>query len=524
MNVPKNLRGYFEQVYLPATQDRSGITLKRYATAINNLEKFKGYDPQIDRVTGKMLARFGQWCKERGISEGVVKRYKRYLRMIVRHARPGRFPKGAGFNRGSKTPYRRHSVMGYFQEHYRPASTFATSTLQGYETAIKKLCLFRGGDVTLGQVTPRLLRKFRNWLAQDMADSTAIQYAQTVSEVFKHARPSRYRAYGDQWQRQLLEAPSIRATVPPTPSLYERISRADATEGSLLWFLYSVYLIEKDLAAASAQQLEITAKAFGRWFGREVMLSELSSDPINKWLLSMIDTHAPKTIKRRRSDLLALWRYAFEVGHVDEAPRRIRKIKVPYTIPDAWTLQEMRLLLEAVERRIIYFRNGVHAGRFWRAFILTAYDTGLRLSDLLAIRYDSVSRNGILTVVQQKTGHPQVCRVRPVTLEAIAETFPPERNLVFEWPYGHSEIHRHWRSILADAGLPVHRRNGIQKLRRTSASHLEAIAPGTASWHLGHRSADLARRHYLDPQVAMSERELPPAIESADRLAAIEDR
>ena len=97
-------------------------------------------------------------------------------------------------------------------------------------------------------------------------------------------------------------------------------------------------------------------------------------------------------------------------------------------------------------------------------------------------------------------------------MQAISKTIPPHRELVFPWPYRREQLYVHWRKILRGAGVPVTARNGIQKLRRTSASHLEAVQPGSAMRHLGHATRGLAEKHYIDPRVAVARPPLPPEL------------
>jgi hypothetical protein len=118
-----------------------------------------------------------------------------------------------------------------------------------------------------------------------------------------------------------------------------------------------------------------------------------------------------------------------------------------------------------------------------------------------------------IRVVQHKTREGITCQLREETVKAIKATFPPKRELIFEWPHTPSIFYRHWNNLVYEAGLEVNRRNGPQKLRRTSASHLEAASPGTATAHLGHRSADLARKHYLDPNITQQKRPIPPSLD-----------
>ncbi len=102
----------------------------------------------------------------------------------------------------------------------------------------------------------------------------------------------------------------------------------------------------------------------------------------------------------------------------------------------------------------------------------------------------------------EKTAVEILRPLSPETIEAIEATYPPKRELIFDWPHCGKHLRTKWLQIVRAAGLPGGRRQGLHKLRRTSASHLEAVAPGTAGRHLGHLTPGLAERHYIDPRIA----------------------
>ncbi len=367
---------------------------------------------------------------------------------------------------------------------------------RSYGTAADTYISYCQEDVTIGAITEKTLLSFSRWITGTGrgTEDTAETYVKRLRRILRFANDGAF---------------AIRS------GHLETAPFKDIVEGSLMHFFRTVYSVERAFRLETARQYEMSLSMFDRWHGKPVMLEELSRDLVNHFLLDHGEGRAKKTVKRRRADILAIWRYAAQVGELERGPQRIRPIKVPRHVPDAWTLHELGLLLAAAggKRFDRYYDSGIHRGRFWEAFILTTYDTGLRRGDMLRLARHQINDKGQVTLVQGKTEMGHYCAVRPTTLAAINRTFPPKRDLIFEWPYSPVTFNVEWRRILSVAGQPKRRGNGPQKLRRTSASHLERICPGAASHHLGHLTPDLAMKHYLDPTVAFADRPLPPPLD-----------
>ncbi len=141
------------------------------------------------------------------------------------------------------------------------------------------------------------------------------------------------------------------------------------------------------------------------------------------------------------------------------------------------------------------------------AFVLAAYDSALRLGDVLSIRFDQVDAE--FTIVQQKTGDLHKVFLQPQTIVAVTSIRLPVRQLVFEWKHSRQTFYTRFNRIIKDAGV----RPGTSKfIRRSSASYIERDNPGMAMRHLGHRTPGLAERNYIDPTIVRTERPRPPAI------------
>jgi len=123
----------------------------------------------------------------------------------------------------------------------------------------------------------------------------------------------------------------------------------------------------------------------------------------------------------------------------------------------------------------------------------------------------AVDDQGFLRIAAELQKHlGETCHeLRRDTLEAIRRL--PEHELLFPWPYAKRQIWlRYERDILGPAGLlqrgdfPDYRNLKFHKLRRTSASHLAAVAGEYAAMqHLGHGNIETTRKSYLDPSIAL---------------------
>lgn len=268
------------------------------------------------------------------------------------------------------------------------------------------------------------------------------------------------------------------------------------------------YAGERGLGQASRDQLRHTLSAFAKFLGHDPECADFVDATVNLWLATFATTHARDTVRTQRGNLLTYWRWLAEEGFVDEGPKRIKRLpRQSAQAPEAWHLDGLaRLLTVADATRGHFKRSRVHKGAFWRAFILGAYSTGLRLGDLLALRLDAIAADGAALVQQHKTGSAVRCRLSVDARTALRLTMPPARELAYGGALSRRELQRQFRELLLRAGLP----GSVKWLRRSGATWLEVEHPGTAWRFLGHTSPRIAYAHYVDPQHQPSR--LPPPI------------
>ncbi len=265
------------------------------------------------------------------------------------------------------------------------------------------------------------------------------------------------------------------------------------------------YALRRHPSEGYYQKLHQVVNAFERFLGREASLQDLTAEQVNLWIMRRCGARSWHTARSRRGMLLTLWRAACEEGLVKEFPQRIRPVKTPPLIPQAWKEKELERLLDACQRLPGQMDSlGLPARDVWTAWVLLAWDTALRPCDLLNLTREHL-RGGILLLVQKKTGFPLMCRLRPETLAAVDRLFPPEREKIFA--FSRSQVDYWWEKIRQLSGL----KGSTETIRRSRASFAEACLPGSAQRVLGHRTPGLCYKHYIDPTILYSP-ELPPPI------------
>ena len=276
-------------------------------------------------------------------------------------------------------------------------------------------------------------------------------------------------------------------------------------------FLNDYYAPLKGICPRTQRLYEFTIKALGEYLGevdgsgyREPTVLDLDQLPISRYLAWRLKHREPATAAKDRAQLRAIWALAWDqaIEGVSRGPSAgLRRIVVPQRVPEAWLSDEMRRLVASAAHEAGEI-EGVPAAGFWRALLLTMYDSAERISACLSLRYADV--HGTLVCMRaegRKGGRRDLTRsITADTALAIDQIALPKRDLVFPWRKSVSTIYYHLDRILDRANLPKDRRSKFHRIRRTSASYYE-LAGGDAQDLLDHSTPALKRRHYLDPRI-----------------------
>ena len=252
------------------------------------------------------------------------------------------------------------------------------------------------------------------------------------------------------------------------------------------------YCLEHDLTAATIEQYSVVAKQFDEFCRKPLEL--VVAEDANRFIMHMLETLARTTVKNRRGALGVLLRAA-AADNLCAPLGKIRVVKVPQANPDAYTRDELAKLLDAVKIMRGWYANGIRRRDWWRAYLQAKYDSGLRVGDMLCLEWTDIWPDGTLVMVQNKTGHSHKIRFESGTLEAMERIKPYGGALIFPWHACREAYFAAFRRLRKKAGV----KGSAKWIRRAGATHV-AMEHGTeaATKFLGHRSGDLAVRHYID--------------------------
>jgi integrase len=262
------------------------------------------------------------------------------------------------------------------------------------------------------------------------------------------------------------------------------------------------YAVDKDVRPRTLSGYREAVRSFDRFLGRHSTPSELEPPTVNRWLHSMRTGQSvgPYTIASRRRNILVIARYLHRQGAL---PRRIESheittIRCPPTARDIWTPDDVRKLIDAVEQLpdVPIYGVRIRARAWWRSMLRTAWESGLRWSDLSRLRRSDIGSDGWVDIVQRKTSIEHGFRLSGATIEAIDNSFCgpglDSRELIWPVPYDRWRFDE-FRRLLKIAGLT----GNMQKLRRSSIADVERKQRGAGMIQAGHTTEGTTLRWYL---------------------------
>jgi integrase len=263
------------------------------------------------------------------------------------------------------------------------------------------------------------------------------------------------------------------------------------------------YLSQRDCCRNYSRHLMRTAEmlqAFGL-----TSVADICPQRINRWLDGLACSKQTRSNYRRQACTIVRAALGPDAAYCIE---RIRKVKAPVPPPVAWTREEMARLLHHARQLPGNLMSGCPAALFFSGWVLLSYESGLRFSDALHLRSNQI-RDGRLYTIQSKTGDPLVRVLSHECARVLTELSVLSTNgTLFKWALSERWLRIRWARLVKEAGL-----TGTCKwLRRTGATLVEAANPGMASRHLGHRSPELAMKHYVDRTLLPNSCPMPPAI------------
>jgi integrase len=143
---------------------------------------------------------------------------------------------------------------------------------------------------------------------------------------------------------------------------------------------------------------------------------------------------------------------------------------------------------------------GIPPGDWWRAWLVVAFNTGLRVGSLVNLEWAHVRcQEGLIVMPPEcfKTGRGLTLPLLPIVAEHL-EQIRGERRLVFAWTQSKEQLRNLLHELQDKAGIPRAEHFGMHRVRKTTATKLYAINPKAAQLVLGHTTMDMTTMHYVN--------------------------
>ena len=470
-------------------------------------------EPATHDLTREGIAALYKYCFLRGLSRASVKRHREKASCLVQFAAakglipeifdiPSVVGRPAQNARMEDKPIclKAGTVPHYYQCTWLHAEGAKISDCirKTYDVAVNHWLRFCDSrDILMVDIDEAALQQFQQFLVDaGRGENVAKRTPRRIRALLQHGEPDRWL---DKSAHDKVQVP---AEINGSPTLATRID---------------AYAASRDISAGYIYQLRFAAKLYSKFLGRPATVADLTADSVNPWVIDLTTGNiSAQTARTHRRHLLVIWHDCIDAELTDTSPRRVRKIKAPRLQPNAWTPDEIRRLVEEGEKTVgVFQRSRVSRPAFWKAIILTAWDTGLRTGDLMRLTTEQVRGQSQFWHTQHKTGHPILCRLQPVTVEAIKATYPPERALAFEDALTQCNAAEGLRALVKSAGISP---GCFKKIRKSSATAMEIACPGSATAHLGHLTPDMAFKHYLDQGQIQQQKPMAPALPGFDAV------
>lgn len=259
-----------------------------------------------------------------------------------------------------------------------------------------------------------------------------------------------------------------------------------------------------DASDGCIRQYNINIAKLSKLLGRDALTADLTDENLSRLLAHERGRgRSPATCNKIRSQLVALWNFAARKKLADEFPD-VSKLKEFKREPTSWTVEQVRKLWQTCDLMPGYV-DGIPARLWWRGLLMVVYDTGARIGAVLCTprsNFQSAEQQLLIAAEVQKHKADQVYSLHPSTVNvllALDDASPQgtTRELLFPWEWSRSLLYKEYKALLKQAELPHSRRDKFHRIRRTTATLIEA-AGGNATKLLGHSSRQVTEAHYLD--------------------------
>jgi integrase len=169
---------------------------------------------------------------------------------------------------------------------------------------------------------------------------------------------------------------------------------------------------------------------------------------------------SPATINKDLRHLKAALRVARDWDYISELPK-IRMLREPKKIPRFVSVEHFAVIYSKASDLARLPDTCGHSycpNDWWKALIVTAYMTGLRIHEILALKWSNVSlrdRQALTLADDNKGKRDDKLALHPVVVEHLQALQGPSE-FVFQWPHDPRTLWEEFGRIQREAGIHLH--------------------------------------------------------------------
>ena len=253
---------------------------------------------------------------------------------------------------------------------------------------------------------------------------------------------------------------------------------------------------------------------------------------------------SPAAINKDLRHIKAVLRVAHDWGFLPELPK-IRMVREPQKLPTYVTPEHFNLIYDTACDLATFPKNPDQSytpAVWWREVVVTAYMTGLRIGEILAIRKDDLSlQTGelITRAADNKGKRDEMLPLHPVVVDHLRDLIS-EHPLVFRWCHDPRTLWVEFTRIQQKAGIHLpcpeaHKHTpschvyGFHDFRRAFATvNAPQMKPEVLQRLMRHKSYQTTQKCYINPtnqmQVAVSQMPVPASLQEGLEPTPKEDK
>lgn len=276
---------------------------------------------------------------------------------------------------------------------------------------------------------------------------------------------------------------------------------------TLTRFLLDTYAPLRQLSGRTISIYQHTIDRLADHLGRDPTLEDLTDVNVARFLTWRLETphrgQLPRrtTVAKDRTQLLALASLAFRKRMIAEDVT-LPPFRAAGRLPRGYLLEDIESLVAAgaAARGTI---GGLPAGWWWQTLLTWCWESGARIGETLALRWDCVNladRRVLLVAETRKLKTRDIeRRISPELAQLLGQHSRDDHTLVWPWDRGHTYLWRCLQRLCQRANVTP---RGFHGLRKAAASYY-AQAGGNPVDLLDHSDGGaLYQKHYRDSRIA----------------------